>query len=105
MGLAKALEEAGAFVPADLEKRSIMWNGSTFDVYIRRLSFGVVEDMLAGANGDTRGRSSRMIAAAVCDEKGDPVMTFDDAYRLRSSLAKLLADAIREVNELGEAQG
>lgn len=101
MDLAK-LREAGAFVPAGLVKRSIEWNGHTFDVYVKRLSFGVVEDMLAAAGTDTRGRSSRLIASAICIEDGTPAMSFDDAYQLRSSLARLLADAIREVNELGE---
>lgn len=102
MDLAK-LREAGAFVPAGLVKRSIAWNGHTFDVYIKRLSFGVVEDALAASGPEARGRSSSLIAAAVCHEDGTPAMTFDEAYQLRSSLARLLSDAIREVNELGEA--
>ena len=71
-------------------------------MYIKRLSFGVVEDALAASGPEARGRSSSLIAAAVCHEDGTPAMTFDEAYQLRSSLARLLSDAIREVNELGK---
>lgn len=97
------LREAGAFVPAELVKRQVEWNGHVFDVYVKRLSFGVVEDMLAAAGSDTKGRSSKLIASAICLEDGTPAMDFADAYQLRSSLARVLAYAIREVNELGEA--
>lgn len=103
----KELKAAGGFVPAEAVKRSVVWERApgdevTFDIYVKRLSFGSVERMLTETN-ENRSRSAELIAACVrLGENGADALTYDDAYNLEPSLAKAIGEAVREVNELGK---
>lgn len=102
----KELKGKGGFVPSALVKKSVQWehNGETldFDIFVRRLSFGVIEKMLAN-NDNEQSRTSMLIAACIClGDGGKESLSYDDAYQLEPTLARVFADALKEVNELGK---
>jgi hypothetical protein len=102
----------GACVGAPVKKQ-IKWEANgvehTAEVYIKPLSYHVVTHDFAAMRGDPNGLAGR-IAASVCDEKGDPVLTIDqitgadDPQRgaLCESLILSLMAAISQVNGLGK---
>lgn len=105
----KSLKDAGGIVPSALVKRSVTWERDdgevlTFDIFVRRLSFGDVERVL---QDEERGRSrvANLIAMAVrLGEEGSERLSYDDAFQLEPTLAKVFANAVSEVNELGKTK-
>lgn len=94
MNLAE-LKNVGAFIPAEPVKVPVEWKGYTFDVWVKRLSFGDLESLFAA---DDRSRSARMIAAALLLGENKEPISYDDAYRLDVSLASKLIEAFNSVN-------
>src|SRR5690625_65470 len=96
-----------AVVSADLVKAPVTWTHKTpdgtevtdeFDVFVRRVSFGVLERAGQEAN-----RASALIAACVCFGKdGEEVMSYDEACALDPSLATQLVEAVNRVNKVDE---
>lgn len=101
------LKAAGGFIPSEAVKRSVTWergpdDAVTFDIFVKRLSFGAVERMLTEVDTN-RSRSAELIAACVrVGEDGKDALSYEDAYNLEPSLAKAIGEALREVNELGK---
>lgn len=96
----KELKAAGAFVSTDHVKRTITWKDYTFDVFVRRQSFGSLERLLMAT--DDRSKSATHIAECVLLGENAEPMTYEDAYQLEPSLARELLVAVREVNGLNE---
>lgn len=102
----KQLKDRGGIVPSDLVKKAVEWdhNGElvTFDVFVKRLSFGDVERVL---EEEARGKNrvANLIAASIrLGEEGNERLSYDEAFQLTPSLAKVFATAVSEVNELGK---
>lgn len=96
----------GAVVSSELVEKEIVWTRDvdgeevtdTFTVFVKRPSFGDVERIFVG--GDDKSRSAAMIAACIrMGDQGEEALTYDQAYQLTPSLAKLLSDAVREVTD------
>lgn len=95
------LRAMGAFIPGEPEKVSIEWKGNTFDVHVKRLAFGDVEQLMS-AEGS---RSAAMLAAAVLLGDEREPLTLADAERLDVSLAGKLIEAVNKVNGLVPTEG
>jgi len=115
----KALQEAGAFAGAPVEKE-IEWDqgGSVLKMttFVRRLSYkAAVSEIKTFRNmeGEDQSEASSnffaaRIAACICDAKGNPVFTVQDITGdadpsrgpLNYNLTMALLGAIREVNDL-----
>lgn len=101
----KKLQEIGAFVGAPVEK-TIKWtlareDGTTEDfegvVYIRRNSCATFErDIKAHMAGQEA--AATKISTNVCDENGNPILTYEQALDLAEPLAAALLAKIIEVN-------
>lgn len=101
------LKKLGAFVPSEPIKRSVTWTrmvdgeekSDAFDVYVRKRSFGDVEKLL-GADNDERSKSARFLSECILLGEGNKrtPMTYEQAYQLEISLARVLIDAVNEVN-------
>ena len=87
------LRTAGGFISAEPVKVPLAWNGNDFDVYIRRLSFGDVENLTSNGN-----RASALLAAAVLLGEDKTPLTLADAERLETSLAVAFLTAVNSVN-------
>ena len=111
------LEALGAFVSARPVRRQVTWKQSealdgahkevTVDAWILPLSFGLI-DTLSVPGVDAQSQKAVLISRAVVDENGKSVLTYEQAYRLKPSLAIALYAAIAEVNrlpKLGNAEG
>lgn len=96
------LRNAGAFISAEPVKVAVEWKDYTFDVHVKRLSFGDVESLFAT---DDRSRSARMIAAAVLLGENKEPISYADAYALDVSLATKLIEAFNSVNGNGAQAG
>lgn len=94
MNLAE-LRNAGGFVAAEPVKFLVEWREFSFDVWVKRLSFGDVENLY---EQDDRSRSARMIATAILLGENKEEISYEDAYRLDVSLAAKLIDAFNKVN-------
>lgn len=105
----KELRAKGAFVDGTPVKKSLTWerpgpNGEplsdSFDIFVKRQSFGTVERLLLTDDKDPdRSRSARFIAECVLlGDDAKEALTYADAYALEPSLAKLFIQAINEVN-------
>lgn len=106
------LQARGGFVVGGLIPREIVWPHTIdgeevtdiFTVFVERLSFGVIEravNSMGNQRDDVdRSVSAALIAAAIrLGDNGEERLTYDQAYALNPSLAKLLANAVNEVNE------
>ncbi|MNO31436.1 hypothetical protein D3C76_214100 [compost metagenome] len=106
------LRAKGGIVESGQVKRSVEWTHvdeqgevitDQFDVFVRRLSYGVMEEALATV-GQSQNRSltSALISAAVgFGEDGQETITYDEARQLHPGLAKVLSEAVRSVNGTG----
>ncbi len=94
MNLAE-IKAAGGFIPAEPVKVPVEWNGHKFDVFVKRLSFGEVENLFTS---DDRSKSARMIAASVLLGEDREPISYEDAYRLDPTLASKLIEAINRIN-------
>lgn len=93
----------GAFIPDGLVKKEIKFKlddgeERKHDIFIRRLSIGVHEQIWAGGD-ESQSRTARLLSAAVrLGEDGKEQMTYDQAFRLDSRIALAMTTAIQEVN-------
>lgn len=94
MNLAE-IRNAGGFVPDEPVKVPVEWGGHKFDVFVKRLSFGQVENLFTS---DDRSKSARMIAASVLLGEDREPISYEDAFRLDPTLAAKLIEAINTVN-------
>lgn len=107
------LKSSGAFTGRPVEKE-ITWKDKdgadhTATTYVRPLGFHFTKYALLAANGESDTVAGR-IAAAICDENGEPVFTPDDITghadpergALDGSLTIALLIAIQEVNSMGK---
>jgi hypothetical protein len=99
----KELRAKGAFVSAHPVKRSITWKSQdgvelTFDVHVKRLAFGDYESLFLSEQDD-RSRMARALCETVkLGDDGKEELSYKDAYQLEPSLARVLLDAVNEVN-------
>lgn len=110
----KQLREQGGFVSPKPVKKSITWKSAddlsgeekeiTGDVWVIKLSFGMIDELSNGA--DQASRNAALIHHALrLGDKGEEQMTFRDAYQLKPSLARAMIIAIAEVNALPKPKG
>jgi len=108
------IKEAGGFVDPEPVAKEITWKHHDaegkpvthiFTVYVRRQSFGEVQKLFAKPDGEeARAFAAQYIATSlILGEKKDEVLTYEAAYNLNPSLAKLFTDAINEVNAKASA--
>lgn len=76
-------------VPAQIE-----WKGQTFDVLVKRLSYGAIETL---HKAGSQAFNTRLIAECVLFSDGQ--LSFDDAFKLDPALANELYAAIMRVQE------
>lgn len=100
----KELQQAGAFVSAEMTKKSITFEIGdeeyNADVYIKPLGIGEHEALYANSQGsdDNVSRTAQLIAAvARFGEGGQEQMSYEDAYQLHPSLASAIMEAYTEV--------
>lgn len=101
----KELRAKGAFVSAHPVKKSVTWQSESgevaFDVYIKRLSFGDYERLFL-AESDDRSRMARVLCETIkLGDEGKETLSYQDAYQLDASLARVLLDAVNGVNGVG----
>lgn len=87
------LRTAGAFIPSEPVKTLVVWKEHSFDVYVRRLSFGDMENLLNEGNSTVN-----LIAQAVLLGEDKTPISREDAARLDVSLASKLLEAVNGVN-------
>jgi hypothetical protein len=99
------LQQIGAFVGQPI-KKTITWaqvdpDGTakefTADTYIRRGSCATLESE-ARMSGDGKKMFAVRIASSVCDENGEPILTYEQALDLNDGLSAALFAAVIEVN-------
>lgn len=108
MNLAE-LKSKGACVDRAPVRKTVQWKHrtesgeevtDTFDVWIQRLSFGVIDRLTKVEDGD-RSRNAELISASVrLGENAEEAFPYDVAFSLQTSLALELVRAIGEVNRL-----
>lgn len=113
MNLAE-FKSKGACVDRAPVRRTINWTHKdehgeettdTFDVWVQRLSFGVI-DRLSKAEDSDRSRNAELISASIrLGEHAEEAMPYDIAYSLHTSLALELVRAVGEVNRLAATEG
>lgn len=102
MNLAE-LKAAGAFVAPEPVKETVTWNGHTFDVWIKPVSFADSEKMLlALATGDAS-RGALLLSSSVLLGDDREAMTYEDALSLDPSLAMTLVQTVRKVKDRPKA--
>lgn len=100
----KELRAKGAFVSAHPVKKPVTWKDETgtelaFDVFIKRLAFGDYERLFL-SESDDRSRMARVLCETVrLGEEGKDELSYKDAYQLAPSLARVLLDAVNQVND------
>lgn len=103
------LRKKGGFVPLAPVKKEVVWTrhnetgeeiSDTFDVYIKRHSFGAIESIWTG--DEDKSKSAAYISQSIrLGPGGKETLTYDDAYQLDPGLATVLITAINEVNGTG----
>lgn len=111
----KELQARGACVDMSPVKRSVTWRHvdektgeqltDTFDVWVTRLSFGVI-DRMGYARQSKRSQNAELIAASIrLGENAEEVIPYEVAYSLDPALALELVRAAGEVNKLKKEEG
>ena len=102
----KELRAKGAFVSAQPIKRSATWKTPEgeqveFDVHVKKLSFGDYERLFL-SESDDRSRMARVLCETVrLGPDGKDEFSYQDAYQLESTLARVLLDIVNETNGIG----
>ena len=107
------LKAKGGCIDLTPVRKSITWKHTdesgaeatdTFDIWVSRLSFGVI-DRLSKVNSTERSSNAELIAASVrLGDTGEERLTYEVAYSLNASLALELVRAVAEVNKLNEME-
>lgn len=106
------LKAKGGLVPQKPIPRAVTWTHTvdgeemteTFTIHVKRRSFGDVERaFLIDPKNEDMSRSAQFIADSIfLGEDGTEPLTYEIAYQLEPSLAKVFMAEIREVNEMGQ---
>ena len=97
------LQAMGAFVEAAPIKTPVTWTrdnaegvevSDTFDVWIRRRSFGTLERV--AMLSEDRSKSAKMLSECVLLGDAQEAITYEQAYQLDPSLAFVLVEAVRD---------
>jgi hypothetical protein len=91
------------FISDDVQQREIeLADGSKHTMFFKQVQasvfrkFGMAE---RSEDQDVRaGSMAVLIAASLCDEKGEPVVTYDQALRLKPEVSTRFFNAAMEVN-------
>ena len=103
MNLAQ-LQAAGAFVEAAPVKTPVTWTrqnatgeevSDTFDVWVRRRSFGTLERV--AMLGEDRSKSAKMLSECILLGEEQEAISYEQAYQLDPSLAFALVQAVKDV--------
>ena len=103
MNLAQ-LQAAGAFVEAAPVKTSVTWARpnaageeitTTFDVWVRRRSFGTLERV--AMLGEDRSKSAKMLSECILLGEEQEALSYEQASQLDPSLAFALVQAVKDV--------
>jgi hypothetical protein len=107
------LKAKGGCIDLTPVRKSVTWKHideggeeviDTFDVWVSRLSFGVI-DRLSKLNSTERSSNAELIAASVrLGDNGEERLTYEIAYGLNPSLALELVRAVADVNKLNETE-
>lgn len=108
------LKARGAFLSKHPMKKEITWEHmdeqgekqiDTFDIFVRRHSFGSMEKVLREDPTDPEhSRNASMIAESILlGEDGKEPISYAEAYSLEPSLALEFVKAINEVNGSGRS--
>lgn len=98
MNLAE-IRNIGGFISSEPVKQTVQWKEYSFDVFVKRLSFGEIENIYGF---DDSSRSARMISAAILLGEAQEAISYDDAFRLDVGLATKLIEAFNVVNGLDQ---
>jgi hypothetical protein len=108
MNLAE-FKSKGACVDTAPLRRTISWSRpdehgetitDTFEVWVRRLSFGTIDRLSKTDEGD-RSRNAELIAASIrLGDNAEEAFPYDVAFNLHTSLAIELVKVVGEVNRL-----
>lgn len=106
------LKKLGGVVSAAPVQKEITWKKVDesgveqeykFTVFVIKHSFGTIEQIYA--DKEDRSKAAAFIAKSIrLGEKGEEVLTYEDAYQLESSLATQFLGAINEVNGTGKVK-
>lgn len=112
MNLAE-FKSKGACVDLAPVRRTVSWSHTdehgepitdTFDVWVRRLSFGSI-DRLSKTDDSDRSRNAELIAASIrLGEHAEEALPYDVAFSLHTTLAIELVKVISDVNQLARTE-
>lgn len=102
----KQLKAAGGLVsdrPTPVKKTWITPNGESIEIdfFVLRQSFGQAERLYLSSTEENKGlsRTSQLISEVIrLGKDGSESLSYEDAYRLDPSLARVFMDAITEVS-------
>lgn len=100
------LKNAGALVPTDGERKTVTWKNPhtkeefTFDIFVKRRSYGSVERIYIDDSGKAKGALT-ISECVLIGEAAEPI-SYEDAFNLEPSLASVFMKAIGEVNGDGK---
>lgn len=93
----KELQKMGAFVKPETVKRSVTWNGHTFDIFIKKMNAGEHESMFRQMGAEQSSNASLISQCLFENEAGEvPLMSYDQAFQLAPSLSGVFIGAITE---------
>lgn len=84
--------------------RAFEYQGDSHSAHFLELSASDAEDLfldLGGEEGQKKGLRAKVIAAIVCDEQGNSVLSEEDAGKLPNALATKLQELALEANGVG----
>jgi hypothetical protein len=103
------LIDAGGVISSALAEKKIEWkNPETgaiykFKIYIKKLPYGDMEKIWG--SGDEKSRISLFISQAIrLGDGGKDALSYEMAYQLEPSLARVFIDAAHNINQTGGAK-
>ena len=102
----KDLKAKGGFVSTKPVEKKVVWKrkvgdeemSDEFTVHVKPMSYGDIERIFIDPKDADRSRTAALIAASVLLNDGKEPLSYEDAYQLAPSLAKVLSEAVSEVN-------
>jgi hypothetical protein len=97
-----------ATIPHERKITCTLLDGTVVEqaIYVRELTALELRRQVLAEQSDDQGRVEKalatLIAAAICDENGNPVMTAEQAGRLKPLVGKQMRDLIMEVSGMGK---
>jgi hypothetical protein len=94
------LQKAGAFVSTEAVEAPVEWEGHTFTVNVRKVSFGDYESLIR--MGDDDSQSAKLLSKTVYLPDQKRFMTYEEAYQLKASFAAALMKAVKAACRLDD---